>query len=469
MILELAGARILSPYLGTSTFIWTSIIGIILLSLSLGYHLGGRLADKTRELKTLSQILFFASITIALTTYFETAVLSFIEHNFTDLRIASIIASIILFTPASILLGMVSPYTIRLSIENIKTSGSTVGTLYALSTIGSIFGTFLTGFYLLAWLGSIQIMILLSIILLLLSITVYKGKLLPLKIVFLILLFISLYLIQTRLALAAEKGIIDLDTSYSRVQIFDDGEVRYLEIGNNQSSAMYLDSDELVYEYTKAYDIINDIYPNFKSGKSLVLGAGAFSFPKHLLATYPNLQVDVVEIDPALTEISQKYFRLDPTEENLNIYNQDARTFLNKNTTEYDVIFGDAFKSFYSVPHQLTTIEAIQKHYDSLNENGVLILNIAGSITSETGQFFRAELATIKEVFPQVHVLAARTSNPEALQNILIIALKTEKPLPESILDRFYQNEIPLDMPVLTDNFAPVDQYMMSLFDYIKL
>lgn len=454
MMMELTGSRVLSPYLGTSTFIWTGLIGIILGSLSLGYWLGGRLSDHKANLKTLSSIIAVASITIAITALFQKPILEAIEIAFSDLRSASILATIVLFSPASIFLGMISPYAIRLKIDSLKTSGQTVGNLYAISTIGSIFGTFLTGFFLLAYLGSIQILFLLAIILGLTSVILAHNSLKIILTTILIVFFVTNQ--------ADASILVDLDSQYSRIQVYEDPVVRYMEVGKNESSAMFLKSDELVYDYTKFYDLAEEFKPDFQS--ALMIGGGAYSYPKHFLQKYPNALLDVVEIDPKLTELAEKYFNLKPNP-HLTIYHQDGRTYLNKNTKKYDVIFGDAFKSLYSIPYQLSTTEAVQKTYQSLNDDGVVIVNIGGSIAGDSGKFFRAEYRTFKETFPYVKVFPIKTSDPNAIQNLMLVALKTASP----IYEQEWTKEIPLDMPVLTDNFAPVDQYMMSLFDQVKL
>ncbi|MFH1533488.1 MAG: fused MFS/spermidine synthase, partial [Nitrospirota bacterium] len=146
MVLELVGSRVLAPYVGTSILVWTSLIGIILGSLSLGYYLGGRIADKKASFRILAFILFSAAILITLTTLIKSPVLTFIQTSIRDLRTASVVATILLFTPASIALGMVSPYSVKLKLHRLEATGRTVGNLYALSTIGSIVGTFLAGF-----------------------------------------------------------------------------------------------------------------------------------------------------------------------------------------------------------------------------------------------------------------------------------------------------------------------------------
>ena len=208
------------------------------------------------------------------------------------------------------------------------------------------------------------------------------------------------------------------------------------------------------------------INPEFK--KSLLLGGAAYSFPKDYLKKYPDALLDVVEIDPKLTELAKKYFKL---EENprMRIFHEDGRVFLNSTEEKYDVIFGDAFQSLYSIPYQLTTKEAVQKKYDILNDGGVVILNIISSIEGEKGKFLRAEYETYKSVFPQAYLFPVRNAeNGDELQNIILVAIKSDvKPSFESdnrelngYLKNHWQKDIEKDVPILKDEFAPVDYYI---------
>jgi predicted membrane-bound spermidine synthase len=147
MIYEIIGSRLVSPYIGGSIYIWTSLIGVILGSLSLGYWLGGRLADKKPDIRHLASIIFAAAALIAITTLVKDVFLAAIASAAMILEIKAVIASLVLFAPASIFLGMVTPYAIKLKMLSLYESGRTVGNLYALSTIGSIVGTFSAGFF----------------------------------------------------------------------------------------------------------------------------------------------------------------------------------------------------------------------------------------------------------------------------------------------------------------------------------
>jgi len=473
MVFELVGSRVIGPFLGTSLFVWTSLIGIILASLSLGYYIGGKNADKNASMSRLARIILLAAICIAITIGIKDVLLLFLQKNVGEIRVASIIASIILFMPASLFLGMVSPYAAKLKLNSLDTSGQTIGNLYALSTAGSIFGTLIAGFYLIPFFGTNKLLIFLAIILVVVSIILSFKTNIKSKIVVLLFLVMGLIAFNFLNSLLIKNGFIDIDTSYNRVFITETKHedtqltVRRMGINNEGHSAMYLESDELVSEYAKSYHLIRHFYPNFKN--CLMLGGAGYSFPKSYLETYPNAEIDVVEIDPKVTQLARDYFRLED-DPRLTIFHGDGRTYLNHSKKTYDIILGDAFNSSYSIPYQLTTQEAAQKMHDILNEEGIVILNIISSIEGDSGKFFRAEYATFKSVFPQLFVYPLQDSkNGRTIQNIFLIASKSkakrypfinESPELNERLKKFWHKEITSDLPILTDDFAPVDYYI---------
>jgi len=472
MIFELVGSRVLGPYFGTSIFVWTSLIGIILGSLSIGYYLGGKIADKKSSFKSLSLIIFLAGISIGLTVLIKDFWLFVLQNNFTDIRTSSVLASLGLFLPASVFLGMVSPYAVKLKINNLKTSASTVGNLYAISTTGSIFGTFLSGFYLIPHFGTNKLLIILSITLVIISLALSAKKDTWIKLSVFVIIVIGWFAISGLNYMLPKSGFIDVDTAYNRIWIYNRIDyrtnkiVKMMGINNENHSSMFLDSDELVSEYTKYYHLAKHFNPNFK--KTLMLGGAGYSYPKNFLHKYPQATIDVVEIDPKVTELAKKYFKLEESPR-LTIYHEDGRVFLNKTQEKYDVIFGDAFSSHYSLPYQLTTKEAVQKKYNILNDDGIVILNIISAIEGEKGKFLRAEYATYKSLFPQVYLFPVTASGyGNMVQNIILVALKSEKdqtfndsdPKLNEYLQHLWKKTVDADIPILTDDFAPVDYYI---------
>lgn len=475
MVFELIGSRVLAPYFGTSLFVWTSIIGVILGSLSLGYYWGGKIADRKVSLKGLSFIVLLAALFIGSTIFVKDFLLYFMKLGETDIKTGSVLASLILFLPTSFLLGMVSPYSLKLRMEKLETSGSTAGNLYALSTSGSIIGTFLSGFYLIPRFGTNKLLIILFVVLIANSLLISYKDLFKRKMALLVMALLGFFMYSPYQMKAEENGFIDIDTAYNRVWIYEfidqrtSKPVRMMGINNENHSLMYLDSDELANEYAKYYHLAKFFNPGFR--KTLMLGGGGYSFPKDFLNKYPEATIDVVEIDPKLTELSRKYFRLkdDPR---LSIFHQDGRVFLNRTKEKYDVIFGDAFNSCYSIPYQLTTKEAVEKKYDILNEKGVVLLNIISAIEGDKSGFLKAEYATYKSVFPQVYVFpTAEPSDGEEVQNIMLVALKSpDVPDFRSGGDEFgpylsflWKKEIGSEEPILTDDHAPVDHYISKI------
>jgi len=476
MILELTGTRIVAPYFGTSIFVWTGLIGVILGSLSIGYWWGGKISVREANFKTFSSILFGGALLIALASFLSPIALLFMQKAVPDIRIGSVIAATLLFAPASILLGMVSPYAVRLKMKDVEHSGTTVGNLYALSTIGSIVGTFLAGFFLIPLLGSTKILFFTSTLLMGASFWGYSKGVSVIKIgIFLELIFL-IFAFDKVMSFFSSQALIDVDTAYNRVFIFDSIEPvtkRPIKVMSTYfpqwESAVFLDrDDDLVVEYLKFFRLAGHFKPGLDS--ALLIGGAGFSYPKDFLKKNPNASMDVVEIDPGLTELAKQYFGL---EENprLEIYHEDGRTFLNRGGKKYGAILIDAFKAVQSAPYQLTTAEAVKKMHEMLEDDGVLLINIISSIEGIKGKFFRAEYRTVKSVFPYVYVIPVTNHDDgNAVQNLLLVALKSEKgalfqsknPEFNNYLSHLWKKEVLSDMPLLTDDFAPVDNYVLA-------
>ena len=474
MILEIVGSRILAPYLGTSIYVWTSIIGIILGSLSIGYWLGGKLADNKARYDLLSFILFASGIAIAFLAVSNGVVLKGITRLPLDIRLQAIFASIILLAPASILLGCIAPYATRLKLANIETSGRTVGNLSAISTVGCIFGTFLTGFYLLSWIGVTKILFLLSLILILFSILGFRGERTKTRItlmIFVLMMAGGQYWSQKE---AEARGFIDVDSAYNRIFVQEGnwgsrGIMRMMMISGELNSAMFLDSNDLAAPYSEYYRLARHFTPNIQS--ALMIGAGGYSYPKDFLASFSEATMDVVEIDPKTTELAKKYFNLKDSPR-LSIYHEDGRTFLNKSQKKYDAIYGDAFGSFYAIPYGLTTKEAVSHMYRLLNDDGVVVVNLISSLGGEKGKFLASEYRTFREVFPQVYLFPTEDkADTERTQNIILVAMKSNEPPALSsddaelthYLTKLWVGVLNKDAPVLTDDFAPVDQLVAAM------
>ena len=468
MVYELAGSRLISPYVGTSIYVWSSLIGVILGALSLGYYLGGKLADKRAQWHFFSGILFFAAVCIGLTVLTKHIILEAVALFDIRSEYTALVASLFLFAPASILLGMISPFSVKLRMKSLESSASTVGNLYAISTIGSIAGTFSAGFFIIPFFGTTKILFSMAAVLLCLSLIASAKGFLKTRIV-LILLFSGLVFFGSIHGLLTKKGMIDIDTPYNKVWISYEHKaekpmvVLYTDPFAAQS-AMYLNDPELVFRYTKYFRLAGHFNPNIKT--ALMIGGCGYSYPKDFLKKFPNATMDVVEIDPGMTEIARKHFRL-YDDARLRIFHDDARTYLNRTANKYDVIYSDAFNSFNSVPYQLATSEAVERMYGALNDDGLVMQNIISAINGKKGEFLRAEIATYKKFFPQVYVFRVRVEDSRESQNVILVALKNRKRPAFVSADRelneylgfLWKENIPLDMPVITDDHAPVEYY----------
>jgi len=475
MVYEITGSRVLAPFIGTSTYIWTSLIGVILGALSLGYWLGGRMADRVPKKSVLATAILAAAGLIALTILVKDPFLAAIAAFPVGLELKAVISALILFAPASVALGFVTPYAVKLRMESLGEAGRTVGRLYALSTIGSIVGTFAAGFLLLPFLGSNRTLYLITAALFVTTLLLLPFKLHRKNVSVLLVLILAIAANElTSFAMYRSIGFEDIDTEYSRVRVFrttDPTTDRPIEAmtfdPHSTQSAMFTEGDELVFEYTKFYHLIRVLRPDFQ--RSLMIGGAGYSFPKAYVAAYPNASLDVVEIDPALTEIARRRFRLtdDPR---MRIFHEDGRVFLNRtDPATYDIVMMDAFGSLFSVPYQLTTVEAVTQIHRILNDDGVVVFNIGSAIRGDGSLFLQAEFATYKEVFPSVHLFKVRPDRPDdQLQNLIVVACKREcftaattaDPLIDSLLTRRHTAEFPITVPILTDDLAPVDRYM---------
>lgn len=473
MVFEMVGSRILGPYFGTSIYVWTSLIGVILASLSLGYYLGGRVADTRATPERLAMIIFFAALGICWTLIFNRFLLPQLPATPDTYKYFAILASVFAFSPTSVLLGMVTPHLARLQMTGIEGSGSVVGNLSALSTAGSIVGTFAAGFILIPLVGTKSVLVVLVIVLLLTSLLVsHRALRKALGSIGAIFVFGLVGAISLRQSLATQAAVVDVDTTYQRVWIYETVDassqrnVRTMRINAEQHSSMFLDQDGLVFPYTRYYHLARHFAPGFRN--ALMIGGGAFSYPKDYLATYPEAVIDVVEIDPGVTALAKTHFNL-KDHPRLQIFHEDGRTYLNRNQKKYDVVFGDMFGSYYSIPFQLTTKETVQKLYDALNDQGVVILNTISAIEGDKGRFLQAEYATYKEIFSQVYLFPVIDSQDGHLtQNTMLVALKSlhpadfhsEDPVLNEYLQHLWKKEVEHSTPILTDDFAPVEQYL---------
>lgn len=469
MIFEIIGARILAPAIGTSFYVWTALIGFVLASLSLGYYLGGYWIDKYNYKSGIGFALLAAALSLLFVYVFKDSVLNWITHYIKGLKLSATIASAILFVPASLFFGTISPMVAKLLLKQLEKAGKTMGNVFAFSSIGSLVGTFLAGFYLLPTFSLNHILVGLIILSIIIAILVFLAEKKWLF-VLLSLMVLFLFFIVKKKDSPNNKIIYQAESEYNSIRVYptidynSKDSILIMQLGKQRAGAMSLTGQPLPFNYLYYFRLAEHFNPQFSS--ALMLGGAAYSFPKYYLKNYPNATVDVVEIDEQLTTVAEKYFKLDTKNPRLHIYHEDARTYLNTSHKKYDVIYSDTFKSAISLPYQLTTVEAIQKQYDLLNEGGLVIVNIIQAIEGKSSLFLQAELKTFKTVFPQVLLFAdAGPDKRKQIQSAIIVAIKSSKSFSlssdqlglDSLLQKQVLEAIPLTQKILTDDYAPVD------------
>jgi len=478
MALELVGSRILAPVFGDSIFVWGALIGVVMAALSLGYYVGGRMADRRPRYGVFSMILISAGVLIMLIPLSSPFILEVVYLSGVGDRYGPILASFLLLAAPTILLGMVSPYSVRMSADRISNLGGISGSLYSISTAGSIFGTFFTVFVLIPSFGVRQIVFSLGVVLIAVAVVgmtlVEKGIVLTL---ILVLMTPSLFTGGGPFLGISGNAVIRKDTPYSTLTVIDSEAkgTRTMYLNNMPHSAMYLNgSNRAVFRYTDYFNVAFLFNPGAE--RILFIGGGGFSGPKQFLEHYPNATIDVVEIDPDVVAVAKDYFGVsdDPR---MRVFTMDGRSFLREAGT-YDVVVLDAYSKTY-VPFHLMTSEFFESLDEHLAPGGVVVSNLISSLIGDTSDLLKAEVNTIAGVLPQIYLFPTKSGQLSLLQNIILVATKSPTRLAEADLmetaeahpvegvplqryaDTLFGLELASDSElVLTDDYAPAEDLL---------
>lgn len=466
MGLELVAARVLSPYVGSSNVVWTSIIGIILASMSLGYWLGGKKADKDANIDKLANILLIAAIFTSLIPILEVIVVKQLAGLIGNLIIAAIICAILVFSIPSFILAMISPFAVKLKSQEDDEIGSLSGRISSLSTIGSITGTFLMGFVLIPNIGvsNINIGVTLALVIMSISTRENRDKKYIYRTIFMVCIMLILILLGKWIFKLDNPDILlDTDSQYSRIWVkqikTEKTTYKTLQVDTGLESYIDAQTGEMGAKYLRFYDLFE--YFNKDAQNTLLIGGAAYTYPIHYLNKYENKTIDVVEIDDKMTQIAKEQFGLNTNEPRLKIYTQDGRSYLNYSENKYDTILMDAFKGV-NAPFELTTYEALVNAKNMLNENGILLTNIISSIEGEDSKFIKYEYATYKAVFDDVKIFMVQTEDRQERQNLILVGIKGNPEKDATKYEEYarYLNreviEYETDKQIVTDDFAPI-------------
>ena len=494
MTVEILSTRLVARYLGSSLYTWTTAIGVVLAGISLGNYWGGRLADRYDPRRTLS-LLFIASSVGCITIPFVNGLLgqwSYLEGFSWPVRI--LIHFCLTFLLPATLMGTMSPVVAKMALAmSVVGPGRTVGTIYAWGSIGSIFGTFAAGFWLVSRLGTEGSIFVVSGVLALAGLWYGRGSLLPLLWGggYGAVLFCVLGPWSWNQAVAAGLGLEDPDAD--RLLFDEDShyqKVMVLDLGNNRRQ-MLLDSLthskvdlgdplKLEYEYEAIYaEVLNAVEPGTGPLSALFVGGGGCVFPRYLEIVRPGSHIEVAEIDPVVTRAAFEAFGL-PRETRIEFHDLDARNHITdlvrrrrggEDIPDFDVIFGDAYNDF-TVPFHLVTLEYTELLAELLGEEGVYMLNLIEIL--DQPRLMGPVLTTLSQVFPSVHILGAYARSSDR-NTFVIVASKRALDLSEvraRVLARHGIRTLPLELEhvervqdlggrlVLTDDHAPVENLL---------
>jgi spermidine synthase len=408
MALEILGSRLLAPVFGNSLFVWGALIGVILAAMSSGYAFGGWISDRYRGGAVLAGLLLFSGGWTFLVAWASQPVLFQVEKLIEDPRWGPTLAATVLLAPPAFGLSGVLPAMLRLAVADMDHLGRHTGRMIALSTVGSLLGTWGTAFFLLSWIGSQALVAWLGTVQVALGISwLWLAK--PVRFATTMAAGVLLSSLLGALALhpvqKLQPPVYQEDSPYQQVRIRDDQLFRYLVLDRTFHAVMWkADPISLFLPYSQLMVASLAMTPEPKRG--LILGHGGGSLAKWLARYHPALELDVVEFDPVVVRMAEAYFDYRPPA-NHHVYVKDGRAFLNATDHVYDVIWIDAFAR-HMIPFHLTTAEFFETVRAHLSPDGVVAVNLASS--GEGGDTARAQAVarTMSRAFPVIETYAVK-------------------------------------------------------------
>jgi spermidine synthase len=471
MVIEILGTRIIGPVLGVSLFVWSSLLAVTLGSLATGYYTGGLLVDRTPTPRLLGWVVVGSGALLGLVPLLSQAVLRLAEQL--GPRGGSLVGATLLFAPCLIALGMTGPVAVRLGVRDVRETGHGVGSVYAISTAGSLVGTLVTGFVLVPALEIDGIVVGTAALLVLTGAAslVRRRQLAPVAAIIVPLVALRA---PTR-PLPSGMAVVDRSHSlYGVVEVIDDSNrgVRFLRIDHSIMGVHFLRDGGPGFSFIHLLEAIRFLRPAAKD--LLQIGLGSGSLPAILQAR--GMNVDVVEIDPAMVLFARQYFHFAPRGET---YVEDARTFLAKTERRYDLVVHDTFTGG-TTPEHLLSVEVVRRIGSILRPGGVLELNLVGYYDGPKAEASFAVARTLRAVFARVRVFrdSALDDRPDAPANLIFFAsndvLEFDIPADASFDDdvcadvlrsfrRWEVLECVPDGPVITDAQNPLARLQLSV------
>ncbi|MGI9155709.1 MAG: spermidine synthase [Marmoricola sp.] len=403
---EIAAARLLAPWFGASTIVWANTIAVVLVALSIGYAVGGRLADRDPTIGGLSRLLLAAAVLLAVVPFVSGPFLEASVGAFDSLSVGTFLGSLVgvgvLIAIPLLLLGTVSPYAVRLSVEHVEDAGSTAGRLYAISTVGSLVGTFVAALVLIPFVGTRRTFLVFALLLALVALPGLRRFRAPAVLVPVVVIgLIALPTGTLKAGTAGAKVIWEKETEYQYARVLQatDG-TRTLELNEGQAvHSLYRPGAYLTHGYWD--DQLALLWAGGTPLRSVaVLGNAAGTTARALGHYSPQTRIDAVEIDPDVTAVGRRLFDLRAPR--LHTYAADARPWLRQHTRRQDAIVIDAYRQPY-IPFYLTTLEFFDLVRQRLAPGGVAVVNVGHPDGSTKLQ--KTLAATMRAVFGNDRVL----------------------------------------------------------------
>jgi spermidine synthase len=484
MGIEMAGSRLLAPFFGTSLYVWAVLIGLIMIYLAVGYTAGGRLADAFPRPDVLYRLTAVAGFAVGLIPLLSRPILQWSTLAFSQLSagifLGSLIGVLLLFAIPVSMLGFVSPFAVRLTVGSVRRAGNASGHIYALSTTGSLVGTFATVFLLIPTIGTRRTLLALSLLLVAVSLVgIWRRA--PLYFLLLIPALVQIILPPGEVR-AAESGrlIYEGESAYYYIQVVQNGSRRELVLDDGHAVHSVYDPHRLLtgeyWDYFLAAPLFSPRYTPGRIRSGALLGLGGGTSARLFAAAYPGVHLSAAEIDPQVVSVARRYFGLH--EQHLRVYTEDARYFLLTHPHRYDVVLVDAFRQPY-IPFQLTTRDFFTLVRRRLHSGGVVAVN-AGH-TQTDFRLVNALARTMRTVFPSVYIVdvpgtinsivvgSSRPATTADFRRNVSRARGISRIVGRRALLHGNIRPAPPSGPIFTDDLAPVEQMVDQIvLDYIR-
>jgi len=465
MAVELCASRLMAPFFGTSTFVWTNIIGIIMIALSAGYVVGGKLADRKPRLDILLKLLLAACAFLIVLPFVASPIVRWIaslianlNSSFSFIFFGSLSAITLLFSPPIMVMGMTSPFLIRIIAQS-GHEGDSAGRIFGISTIGSVVGTFLPILVFIPTWGTGRTIMFFAAVLFVvtaLGFATRRNALLSVAAAVPFLLPIP--------SLRETPGTIyATESAYQYIEVFDRGSFRYLAYNDAVGFQTVANKKSVLTGLNYYYDYYSLLPFLFREApkSALIIGLGGGIIANQLHYFHPNIAIDGVEIDPKVIQIARSYFALSDA---VRTYNQDGRIFVEQGQSKHDIIVIDAYTQQVYIPFHLTTREFFSQVKKGLSDDGLVAMNVSSA--REDSPLIQSISNTLRLVFGHVY----RLRIPGSVDNVVLatdrnidfallaaaggtelqgIAHYSQANFRESVFDKRYKP--------LTDDLAPIE------------